>query len=72
MKTIKQVPAHRLAALIEYATSDGVYGITREDRKVLNVLRGVDDLAEEKKQIALGSNFYFFISFIKDVCFVVL
>ena len=49
MTTQKEVPAHRLAALIEYATSDGVYGITREDRKILNVLRGVDDLADEKK-----------------------
>ena len=49
MTTTNQVPTHRLAALIEYATSDAVYGITREDRKILDVLRGVDDFADEKK-----------------------
>jgi hypothetical protein len=45
-----QLTGVRLAALIEYATSDAVYGITREDRKILNVLRGVKDFAETDTQ----------------------
>ncbi|MGV8142360.1 MAG: hypothetical protein ACP5NS_01845 [Candidatus Pacearchaeota archaeon] len=44
----KQLSRARLAALIEYATNDTVYGITREDRKILNVLRSADDFAETK------------------------
>ena len=49
MTTVNQVPEHHMAALIEYVTSDAVYGITREDRKILDVLRGVDDLVVEKE-----------------------
>ncbi len=44
----KQLSRARLAALIDYATNDTVYGITREDRKILDVLRGVNDFAETK------------------------
>lgn len=50
MTTMKGVPAHRIAALLEFATNDAVYGITREDRKILNVLRGANDFAEVKKE----------------------
>ena len=49
MNTVNRVPMHRLTALIEYATSDAVYGITREDREILNVLHGADDLVTEKE-----------------------
>ncbi|MEK7498202.1 MAG: hypothetical protein AAB656_04780 [Patescibacteria group bacterium] len=44
----QQLSRDRLAALIEYVTNDTVYGITREDRKILNVLRGVNDFVESK------------------------
>ena len=44
----KQLSRACLAALIEFATNDNVYGITREDRKILEVLRGVNDFAETK------------------------
>lgn len=49
MTVTKEVPVHRIAALLEYATSDAVYGITREDRKILDVLHGVNDLVTEKE-----------------------
>ena len=49
MTVVNRVPMHRLTALIEYATSDAVYGITREDRKILDVLHGVNDLVTEKE-----------------------
>lgn len=42
----KQLSRERLAALIEYATNDTVYGITREDRKILNVIRGSKDFVD--------------------------
>ncbi len=45
----QQLSRDRLAALIEYATNDTVYGITREDRKILNVLRGVNAFADLKE-----------------------
>ncbi len=47
MTESKQLSREYLAALIEYATNDTVYGITREDRKILNVIRGSKDFAEE-------------------------
>ncbi len=47
MTESKQLSREYLAALIEYATNDTVYDITREDRKILNVIRGSKDFAEE-------------------------
>lgn len=44
----KQLSRERLAALIEYATNDAVYGITREDRKLLNVIRGSKDFVDSQ------------------------
>ncbi len=49
MNRSKQLSRERLAALIEYATNDAVYGITREDRNILNVIRGPKDFIEENK-----------------------
>lgn len=50
MTTMNEVPTYRLVALLEFATNDAVYGITREDRKILNVIRGVNDFAEDKNE----------------------
>ncbi len=49
MTESKQLLRENLAALIEYATNDAVYGITREDRNILNVIRGPKDFIEEQE-----------------------
>lgn len=48
MNESKQLSLVRLSAFIEHFTNDNVYGISREDRKILNLLRGVNDFAESK------------------------
>ncbi len=49
MTESKQLSRERLAALIEYATNDAVYGITREDRNILNLIRGPKDFVGEQE-----------------------
>lgn len=49
MNESKQLSLVRLSAFIEHFTNDNVYGISREDRKILNLLRGVQDFAPENE-----------------------
>ncbi len=46
MTESKQLSREYLVALIDYATNDTVYGITKEDRNILNIIRGSKDFAE--------------------------